>query len=292
MTINYIHEPKIDWISRELNVHPTKIPYYGEVYKIYLGYRQCYSKVPEMEKELTEKDFTELEELYKKHIVESVLAENKFGKSVDMLKLGDKVFYDKNDPDYSERNGSDQVAQRLYNHFVRNTGIVNFTGFLRYCKFIKGHVNHQSPIEHGTFTFKLSNVSRSLTHQLVRHRLASYSQLSQRYVGERGDLDIVAPSKIRDNEEAFAIFDKHMQQVAEDIAKLRDAGIKNEDIRAIYPNAISTQILVTMNFREVMHFISLRMSPHAQEEIRDVAWKIWSELNTYIPFVFADIKND
>ena len=101
---------------------------------------------------------------------------------------------------------------------------------------------------------------------------------------------MVIPHKILANQTAQKIFEEHMQRVAEDIAKLRDAGIKNEDIRSIYPNAITTQIIVTMNFREAMHFISLRMSPHAQDEIRDVAWKVWNELNTFVPFVFSDIK--
>lgn len=290
--INFVDQCSIDWITREMSDSMMlKIPYYSEVYKIYLGYRQCYSKVPGAEKTMSEEEANQLKELYKKHIVESVLGENKFGKTVDKLYFDSTDFYyakgSEEDPTLNDKNAA---AEKMYKYFTSLEGEEEFLGFLRYCKFIKGHVNHQSPIEHGTITFRLTNVSRSLTHQLVRHRLASYSQLSQRYVGEKGDLTVVIPHKILVNHQAQEIFEAHMQRVAEDIAKLRDAGIKNEDIRAIYPNAITTQIIVTMNFREAMHFISLRMSPHAQDEIRDVAWKVWNELNTFVPFVFSDIK--
>ena len=290
--IHMVDECSVDWITREMSdSQMLKIPYYSEVYKIYLGYRQCYSKVPGAEKTMSEEEANQLKELYKKHVVESVLGENKFGKTVDKLYLDSTDFYyakgSEEDPTLSDKNAA---AEKMYKYFASLEGEEEFLGFLRYCKFIKGHVNHQSPIEHGTITFRLTNVSRSLTHQLVRHRLASYSQLSQRYVGEKGDLTVVIPHKILVNHQAQEIFEAHMQRVAEDIAKLRDAGIKNEDIRSIYPNAITTQIIVTMNFREAMHFISLRMSPHAQDEIRDVAWKVWNELNTFVPFVFSDIK--
>jgi flavin-dependent thymidylate synthase len=290
--INFVDQCSVDWITREMSDSMMlKIPYYSEVFKIYLGYRQCYSKVPGAEKTMSEEEANQLKELYKRHIVESVLGENKFGKTVDKLYFDSTDFYyakgSEEDPTLSDKNAA---AEKMYKYFTSLEGEEEFLGFLRYCKFIKGHVNHQSPIEHGTITFRLTNVSRSLTHQLVRHRLASYSQLSQRYVGEKGDLTVVIPHKILVNHPAQEIFEAHMQRVAEDIAKLRDAGIKNEDIRAIYPNAITTQIIVTMNFREAMHFISLRMSPHAQDEIRDVAWKVWNELNTFVPFVFSDIK--
>ena len=298
--IHMVDECSVDWITRELSdSQMLKIPYYSEVFKIFLGYRQCYSKVPGAEKDMSKEEANQLKELYKKHVVESVLGENKFGKTVDWLHFDSIDFYYakdseeepsyelKEDPTLSDKNAA---AEKMYKYFASLEGEEEFLGFLRYCKFIKGHVNHQSPIEHGTITFRLTDVSRSLTHQLVRHRLASYSQLSQRYVGEKGDLAVVIPHKILVNHPAQEIFEAHMQRVAEDIAKLRDAGIKNEDIRSIYPNAITTQIIVTMNFREAMHFISLRMSPHAQDEIRDVAWKVWNELNTFVPFVFSDIK--
>ena len=290
--INFVDQCSIDWITREMSDSMMlKIPYYSEVFKIYLGYRQRYSKIPGAEKNMSVEEANQLKELYKKHIVESVLGENKFGKTVDKLYLDSTDFYyakgSEEDPTLSDKSAA---AEKMYKYFASLEGEEEFLGFLRYCKFIKGHVNHQSPIEHGTITFRLTNVSRSLTHQLVRHRLASYSQLSQRYVGEKGDLTVVIPHKILVNQTAQKIFEEHMQRVAEDIAKLRDAGIKNEDIRSIYPNAITTQIIVTMNFREAMHFISLRMSPHAQDEIRDVAWKVWNELNTFVPFVFSDIK--
>ena len=274
--INFVDQCSIDWITREMSDSMMlKIPYYSEVYKIYLGYHQCYSKIPGAEKNMSVEEANQLKELYKKHIVESVLGENKFGKTVDKLYLDSTDFYyakgSEEDPTLSDKNAA---AEKMYKYFASLEGEEEFLGFLRYCKFIKGHVNHQSPIEYGTITFRLTNVSRSLTHQLEGH------------------LTVVTPHKILVNHQAQEISEAHMQRVAEDIAKLRDAGIKNEDIRFIYPNAITTQIIVTMNFREAMHFISLRMSPHAQDEIRDVAWKVWNELNTFVPFVFADIKND
>ena len=292
MSINYHNGCEIEFFHPDIHFR-TAAPieeYTNNIYKIYLGYRQCYSRNPDVENELTDDDKNQLRDAYIKHIAESILADDRFYLAPCYLTAVDgTVVYDlsSDDPELCDR---EIAGAKLFYINVREYGEQFFYRYLNWCMFIKKHMNHESPIEHGTFSFRLTNVSRSLTHQLVRHRLASYSQLSQRYVGEKGDIDVVLPWKIQDNPEARKVVDEYFKQLPEVISKLKDLGIKNEDIRCVYPNAICTQILVTMNFREIMHFIRMRMDSHAQEEIRHVAHCIWDELNMHIPFVFANLQ--
>ena len=110
-------------------------------------------------------------------------------------------------------------------------------------------MGHHSVIEHAVFTFSVEGVSRSLTHQLVRHRIASYSQQSQRYVSLNTP-DYVVPEEIAKNPEAKKIFDDLMQQIWDTYNKLEDLGIIAEDARYVLPNACTTNITVTMNDRD------------------------------------------
>jgi thymidylate synthase (FAD) len=159
-------------------------------------------------------------------------------------------------------------------------------------------LGHLSPIEHASFTFYLEGVSRALTHQLVRHRLASYSQRSQRYVAHE-EFDYVVPPQIEGKQvedggkavDAVAYFDETMKIIAERYKKLNEAlGRKsessNEDARYVLPNACETKIFVTMNARELLHFIEERTCSRAQWEIRGVANRMLEILKEKSPAVF------
>ncbi len=129
---------------------------------------------------------------------------------------------------------------------------------------------HASPFEHANFTFAIEGLSRVATHQLVRHRVASFSQQSQRYVGMEGQFCIV-PESIKAIPEAAELFEKQMKAAAECYEKLVTLGIAKEDARFILPHGMETRIVVTMNARELHHFFALRLCKRAQWEIREVA---------------------
>lgn len=136
---------------------------------------------------------------------------------------------------------------------------------------------HFSPWEHCVYTFYIQGVSRVLTHQLVRHRIASYSQHSQRYRAVQ-DLDFVIPDKVQKNPEAKESVTELLSKIREAYMHLINKGVPFEDARYVLPQAITTKILVTMNARELMHFFSLRMCTRAQLEIRRLAWKMWEKV--------------
>lgn len=146
-------------------------------------------------------------------------------------------------------------------------------------------LEHDSPLEHATFTFAIEGVSRSLTHQLVRHRIASYTQQSQRYVYMESP-DYVVPSKIRDNDEAYKVFSNHLNEVTKTYRKLASLGIPKEDARSVLPNATETKIVVTKNVRTLLHFFKLRCCDKAQEEIRELANKMLDVCKDVSPTLF------
>ena len=129
---------------------------------------------------------------------------------------------------------------------------------------------HHSVLEFCDFTFHIEGVSRALTHQLVRHRLASYAQRSQRYCGEN-DFGYVTPLTVSKNTAAKFIYEDCMNQLAHTYKKLQDLGIPNEDARYVLPNACETAIEVKMNFRTLIHFMNERLCTRAQWEIRLMA---------------------
>ena len=160
-----------------------------------------------------------------------------------------------------------------------------------YARFIRKLIEsgHESVLEHASATFRISGVSRSFSHQLVRHRLASFSQESQRYV-KSDSKNFVIPLALMDNIEAHKIAEDallHAEQAYEDLIHIHK--IKKEDARCVLPNATPTEIVVTMNFRELRHFFKLRLSTHAQAEIRDVACKMCHAVGAEAPNVFADL---
>ena len=145
---------------------------------------------------------------------------------------------------------------------------------------------HFSTLEHVSYTFAI--VSRALTHQLVRHRLASFNQQSQRYVKFKDGLATVKPATVAENEEASALFDEAIEAAVSAYTKLLEAGIPAEDARYLLPNAAETKIVVTMNVRELLHFFELRCCNRAQWEIRELAQKMLELVRPTAPYVFLD----
>lgn len=163
---------------------------------------------------------------------------------------------------------------------------------------------HLSVIEHASASFMISGVSRSLTHELVRHRHLSFSQLSQRFVAE-DDAAMVEPEAIASHPEAHAIFEETTRRCLEAYTRLcellreRYADVKDATMRrklarqaarSVLPNATETQIVVTGNFRAWRHFIRMRASKHADVEIRAVALEILRILQKEAPAVFGDFR--
>ena len=147
-------------------------------------------------------------------------------------------------------------------------------------------MGHYSTLEHSSFTFAIEGVSRALTHQLVRHRIASYNQQSQRYVKESA-FDYVIPSAIASNPEMKAKYIAHMATVQTFYNELLESGIHREDARYILPNGAETKIVVTMNARSLLHFFELRCCTRAQLEIRLLAEKMLAEVRKVAPVIFA-----
>ncbi len=147
---------------------------------------------------------------------------------------------------------------------------------------------HLSVLEHAYATFRISGVSRAFTHQLVRHRLCSFIQQSQRYVDE-SNFNYIEPDSIKDDPEAHSVFVDFMEKVKETYSILQKLRIRKEDSRYVLPNAVETQIVVTANFREWRHIIDLRGGSQSQWEFRRVAIKI---LREHAPTVFGDFEID
>ena len=173
-------------------------------------------------------------------------------------------------------------------------------GYLRHIL----EVGHLSVLEHGVVTFYLTGVSRSLTHELIRHRHFSYSQLSQRYVPERNAL-MVEPEVIAADpelhEKFVAVTDASLRAYTELLEGLekRFAGVENamlrrkqarQAARSVLPNATETRIVVTGNYRAWRHFIAMRATEHADVEIRALAVACLRELQRVAPNVFADFE--
>lgn len=147
---------------------------------------------------------------------------------------------------------------------------------------------HYSTLEHASYTFAVDGVSRALTHQLVRHRLASYSQQSQRYVSFDENISIVKPESVQDGAEKEQVFDGAIKLVVEAYLKLLEAGVPAEDARYLLPNAVETKIVVTMNIRELLHFFTLRCCRRAQWEIRELADRMLDLVKETAPYIFLD----
>lgn len=147
-------------------------------------------------------------------------------------------------------------------------------------------MGHYSTLEHVSFTFAIEGVSRVLTHQLVRHRIASYSQQSQRYVKEH-DFDYIVPPSIAVRPEAREKYDSLMNSIQRMYDELLELGVHQEDARYVLANAAETKIVVTMNARTLLHFFELRCCTRAQWEIRALADAMLRQLQAVAPLLFA-----
>lgn len=144
---------------------------------------------------------------------------------------------------------------------------------------------HHSVIEHSYFTFSIEGISRVCSHELVRHRLASFTQQSQRYV-KFDELNVVVPPKIQENQEAKEIFDETIKQSMRAYQKLLDLGLKPEDARFCFPGAAKTNMMLTMNARSLMNFFALRCCRRAQWEIHELAYRMLRLVKEKAPVVF------
>lgn len=147
-------------------------------------------------------------------------------------------------------------------------------------------MGHHSVIEHAYYTFSVEGVSRALTHQLVRHRIASFSQQSQRYVSLK-DPSYVTPPSIAQDPELKEEFEALMRSAWECYRRLSEK-VPAEDARYVLPNACTTNITVTMNARELWHFFSLRCCNRAQLEIRQVADEMLRQVKQVSPSLFSE----
>ena len=146
---------------------------------------------------------------------------------------------------------------------------------------------HTSTFEHVSFTFGIDGLSRVASHQLVRHRLASFSQQSQRYVKMSPDPEaVIIPPSVSKNPEALALFNETVAKSQEAYAKLTALGIPKEDARFILPHGHSTRLVMTMNARELHHFFSLRLCRRAQWEIHELARKMLILCREKAPVLF------
>ena len=148
-------------------------------------------------------------------------------------------------------------------------------------------MGHLSVLEHASFTFGIEGISRATSHQLVRHRIASYSQQSQRYV-TMDSPEYVIPPTISGDEERKKRFTNAVEAIFGLYKELVDEGVPAEDARFLLPNAASTKIIVTMNARSLIHFFRLRGCERAQWEIREMAIEMLRLAKKEAPFIFKN----
>lgn len=176
----------------------------------------------------------------------------------------------------SESNISDTSAEKFISNIIKS--------------------GHESVIEHVSITFKII-CDRGVTHEIVRHRIASYSQESSRYCdysGNKfgGELTFIKPCFWNESDENFKLWKDTMAQLEKNYLTMRKNGAKPEQARSILPNSLKTEIFVTMNLREWRHFLKLRTASRAHPQMREVAIKIYKILNENLPILFSDIKVD
>jgi len=153
---------------------------------------------------------------------------------------------------------------------------------------------HHSALEHAVFTFAVEGISRACSHQLVRHRVASYNQQSQRYVRFAGEDGFIVPPKLAAIPEADEVFRQAMTGARDAYDRLVEIGLAQgnskeeaqEDARFVLPNAAETKIVVTMNARELRHFFYVRCCRRAQWEINKLAWVMRSLALEIAPLLF------
>jgi len=149
-------------------------------------------------------------------------------------------------------------------------------------------MGHLSVLEHASFTFGIEGISRACSHQLVRHRIASFSQQSQRYVSHESPFETVIPESLAERPELVARLVEHHAATHALYRELLAAGVPAEDARFVLPNAAATKLVLTMNARELHHFFALRCCRRAQWEIRAMAKEMLGLARQAAPLLFAE----
>ncbi len=162
---------------------------------------------------------------------------------------------------------------------IKSEDISRFIGHLR-------SSGHLSPFEHVAFTFAIDGISRVCSHQLVRHRMASYSQQSQRYV-HMEEPEVITPPSLSSNPEVLGLFTRVVTEAHDAYRKMLELGMLAEDARYILPHGWATKIVVTMNARELHHFFAMRLCRRAQWEIRDLARRMLISAREKAPLLFS-----
>ncbi len=162
-------------------------------------------------------------------------------------------------------------------------------------KFIRNILKrgHESVIEHEKISVKMV-CDRGVTHEIVRHRVASYSQESTRYCNYQKDkfgneLTFIKPVFWKEDSPEYALWKESMQQIEDQYMKLIDMGASAQEARSILPNSLKTEIVVTMNLREWRHFFRLRTASAAHPQIREIAGMVLEEFRRQIPVVFDEL---
>lgn len=181
-----------------------------------------------------------------------------------LVALSARICYASKDLNNIEKNLDKNKEKKLINKLIKN--------------------KHYSPFEHAVFTFYIGNISRACMSQLTRHRIASFSVRSQRYIDEN-NFNYIIPGKISGDK--LEIFNNEMKNIRGIYNKLKELGLPNEDARSILPNACTTQLITTFNARSLFNFFELRLSNKAQCEIREVANKMLLECYDKAPLFFS-----
>ena len=161
-------------------------------------------------------------------------------------------------------------------------------------------IGHESVMEHVSFTFGIEGISRACSHQLVRHRIASFSQESTRYCNYSsdkfgGDVSFIIPtffeeSHLKDDDKKYEKWVEEMMNIERTYLNLLEDGASPQEARTVLPNSLKTEIVVTMNLREWRHFFKLRTAPAAHPQMRELVCPLLSEMKEILPAVFEDIE--
>ena len=147
---------------------------------------------------------------------------------------------------------------------------------------------HLSTTEHVYFTFGIEGISRVLSHQLVRHRIASFNQQSQRYVKFKENYEYIVPDLIKQNKEINEKYKSFISDIHKFYEEMINSGIDAEDARYILPNSSETKMIATMNARELLHFFTVRCCKRAQTEIRELATLMLKDVKKVAPIIFEN----
>lgn len=174
----------------------------------------------------------------------------------------------------SESNISDQSAEKFISNIIKS--------------------GHESVIEHVSITFKII-CDRGISHEIVRHRLASYSQESSRYCDYSGDkfggeLTFIKPCFWAEDDANFLLWRQTMEMLEKNYLEMRKNGARPEQARSILPNSLKTELFMTANLREWRHFLKLRLSKRAHPQMREIALKIYKILKENLPVIFSDFE--